>query len=419
MTAFKSDLLRMLSERGFIHQISDPEGLDELAARRADHRLYRLRLHGAELPCRQPRVDHDAALAAEDRPPADRADGRRHDPRRRPVRQGRGAQAPHLRGDRGQQGQPQADLRPLPRLRRRRRPARIMVDNAEWLAPLNYIDFLREVGRHFSVNRMLPWIRSSSGSSASTSCRSSNSTTWSCRPTTSSSSPAATAASLQIGGSDQWGNIVNGIDLGRRMGLPQLYALTCPLITTSSGAKMGKTATAPSGSTPTCSRPTSTGSSGGTPRTPMSAASSSSSPSCRSTRSRASRRSQGAEINEAKKVLATEATALLHGREAADEAAEAARRTFEEGGLAEALPTIEVPLAELSAGIGRRSRCSCAPVSPPRTARCAAPSPTMRCSVNDVARDRSPPPRSQPPTSRPTAWSSCRSAARSTCCSRG
>jgi tyrosyl-tRNA synthetase len=121
---------------------------------------------------------------------------------------------------------------------------------------------------------------------------------------------------LQMGGSDQWGNIVNGIDLGRRMGNAQLFALTSPLITTASGAKMGKTAAARCGSTPTAvalrllavlaqHR--------GRRRRPLPA---SCSPTCRSTRSPGSRRSQGAEINEAKKVLATEATALVHGRAA-------------------------------------------------------------------------------------------------------
>ena len=117
-----------------------------------------------------------------------------------------------------------------------------MVDNAEWLTKLNYIDFLRDVGRHFSVNRMLSMdsvkLRLERDQELSFlefnyMCLQSYdfvelNRRYGCR--------------LQMGGSDQWGNIVTGLDLGRRMGAPQLYALTCPLITTASGAKMGKTA---------------------------------------------------------------------------------------------------------------------------------------------------------------------------------
>jgi tyrosyl-tRNA synthetase len=157
---------------------------------------------------------------------------------------------------------------------------------------------------------------------------------------------------LQMGGSDQWGNIVNGIDLGRRMGLPQLYALTCPLITTSSGAKMGKTAQGAVWLKADMLSPyeywqfwrnTEDGDVGRFLKLftelPL---------------DEVERLAAlgGSEINEAKKVLATEATTLLHGREAADEAADAARRTFEEGALADALPTISVPATELTAGIG-------------------------------------------------------------------
>ena len=118
----------------------------------------------------------------------------------------------------------------------------MMVDNAEWLAPLNYIDFLRDVGQHFSVNRMLSMdsVKMRLDREHELSFLEFNymclqaydfvelNRRYGCR--------------LQMGGSDQWGNIVTGLDLGRRMGTPQLYALTCPLITTASGAKMGKTA---------------------------------------------------------------------------------------------------------------------------------------------------------------------------------
>jgi tyrosyl-tRNA synthetase len=155
-----------------------------------------------------------------------------------------------------------------------------------------------------------------------------------------------------MGGSDQWGNIVNGIDLGRRLGTAQLYALTCPLLTTASGAKMGKTASGAVWLNADMLSPydywqfwrnTEDADVGRFLRLftvlPMDEIA----------RLEAL---QGADINEAKKVLATEATALLHGREAAELAAETARKTFEQGALAESLPTIEITSDVLKAGIG-------------------------------------------------------------------
>jgi tyrosyl-tRNA synthetase len=155
-----------------------------------------------------------------------------------------------------------------------------------------------------------------------------------------------------MGGSDQWGNIVTGIDLGRRMGTPQLYALTSPLLTTASGAKMGKTASGAvwlnADMLPVYDywqywRNTEDADVGRFLKLftelPMDEI-------------RRLEALEGAEINEAKKTLANEATAMLHGREAADLAAETARKTFEEGVMATSLPTIEVPHAEFDAGIG-------------------------------------------------------------------
>jgi tyrosyl-tRNA synthetase len=157
---------------------------------------------------------------------------------------------------------------------------------------------------------------------------------------------------LQMGGSDQWGNIVNGIDLGRRMGTHQLYALTCPLLTTSSGAKMGKTAAGAvwlnADMLPVYDywqfwRNTEDGDVERFLKlfTLL--------PLDEIARLGALK---GQELNEAKKILATEATALMHGRDLAEQAAETARRTFEEGALAETLPTIEIGKAELENGIG-------------------------------------------------------------------
>jgi tyrosyl-tRNA synthetase len=155
-----------------------------------------------------------------------------------------------------------------------------------------------------------------------------------------------------MGGSDQWGNIVNGIDLGRRMNNAHLFALTAPLITTTSGAKMGKTAAGAVWLNADLVSPydywqywrnTEDGDVGRflklfttLPLDEIARLSS----------------LQGAELNDAKKVLATEATALVHGRVAAEAAAETARKTFEEGALADTLPTVEVPRAEFAKGVG-------------------------------------------------------------------
>jgi tyrosyl-tRNA synthetase len=227
-----------------------------------------------------------------------------------------------------------------------------MANNADWLNSLNYIDFLRDVGRHFSVNRMLSFdsVKLRLERQQELSFLEFNymilqaydfvelHQRFGCR--------------LQMGGSDQWGNIINGIDLGRRMQNAQLFALTAPLITTSSGAKMGKTAAGAVWLDAAFVSPYEYWQY------------------WRNTEDddvarflklftilpldeiRRLSSLQDQEINEAKKVLATEATALLHGRVAAEEAAETARRTFEEGTLAANLPTLEIPRSELEQGLG-------------------------------------------------------------------
>ncbi len=157
---------------------------------------------------------------------------------------------------------------------------------------------------------------------------------------------------LQMGGSDQWGNIINGLDLGRRMNNAHLFALTSPLLTTSSGAKMGKTAAGAVWLNADIVSPYDywqywrNTEDGDVTRflklfTVL--------PLNEIARLEALK---GNEINEAKKVLATEATTLVHGRQAADAAAETARKTFEEGALAESLPTVEISWAELENGLG-------------------------------------------------------------------
>ena len=227
----------------------------------------------------------------------------------------------------------------------------VMANNAEWLDDLLYIPLLRDVGRHFSVNRML--------------------TMDSVRLRLERDQPLTFLefnymilqsydfvelhkrhnCIVQMGGSDQWGNIVMGADLGRRMQGAELFALTSPLLTTSSGAKMGKTAAGAVWLNPDRLSPydfwqywrnTEDADVGRFLKLftdlPLSEVA----------RLEAL---QGQEINEAKKILATEVTTLAHGKQAADSAAETARRTFEEGAKADTLPTVELPRAKLKAGI--------------------------------------------------------------------
>jgi tyrosyl-tRNA synthetase len=227
----------------------------------------------------------------------------------------------------------------------------ILVDNAEWLMPLNYLDFLRTVGRHMSVNRML--------------------TMDSVKLRLEREQPMSFiefnymilqaydfvelhrryGCKLQMGGSDQWGNIVNGVELGRRMDQAELFGLTQPLITTSSGAKMGKTAqgavwlNADMFSAYDYWQYWRNAEDADVGRflkifTDL--------PLKEIVRLEAL---QGAEINDAKKVLATEATALLHGRAEALKAEKAARATFEQGARSDDLPSVSVPKAEFTQGL--------------------------------------------------------------------
>jgi tyrosyl-tRNA synthetase len=228
----------------------------------------------------------------------------------------------------------------------------LMINNAEWLTSLNYLEFLRDVGRHFSVNRMLSFdsVKTRLDREQSLSFLEFNymilqaydfvelAKRYGCR--------------LQMGGSDQWGNIVNGIDLGHRMGTPQLYALTSPLLTTSSGAKMGKSVNGAVWLNADMLsaydfwqywRNTEDADVGRFLKLYTTL------PMDEIARLVAL---GGSEINEVKKILATEITAMLHGRAAADQAAETARKVFEEGALDSNLPTVTLPSAELEAGVG-------------------------------------------------------------------
>ncbi len=227
----------------------------------------------------------------------------------------------------------------------------IMVNNNDWLQGLGYISFLRDFGRYFSVNRMLGF--------DSVKLRLEREQNLSFLEFNYMILQAydflelgrRNGCDLQMGGSDQWGNIVNGVDLGRRVDQRDLFGLTTPLLTTSSGAKMGKTASGAVWLNADMLKPydywqywrnTEDADVGRFLRLftdlPLGEIA-------------RLEKLEGAELNEAKKILAFEVTRLCHGEEMAKEAAETARQTFEEGGLGRALPRIEIPKSDLEGGI--------------------------------------------------------------------
>jgi tyrosyl-tRNA synthetase len=350
MTTFRSDFLRVLDERGFIHQCSDPEQLDAAAAA-CELTAY------VGYDCTGPSLHVGSLVSIMMLRWLQKTGGR-------PITL--------MGGGTTRVGDPSGKdetrrILSVEDIEANKTSLKSvfssfldfggsdpawMVDNAEWLAPLNYIDFLRDVGRHFSVNRMLSFdsVKLRLDRDQELSFLEFNYMILQAYDFVELNRRYGCV--LQMGGSDQWGNIVSGIDLGRRMGTPQLFALTCPLITTSSGAKMGKTAQGAIWLNSEQLSPyeywqfwrnTEDADVGRFMRLftelPLDEIA-------------RLEKLEGAEINEAKKVLATEATALLHGREAAEAAAETARRTFEEGGTGEALPSVSVPAAELQQGVG-------------------------------------------------------------------
>ena len=218
----------------------------------------------------------------------------------------------------------------------------IMVNNADWLDTLEYIPFLREVGRHFTINRMLTFdsVKLRLDREQPLTFLEFNYMILQAYDFLELSRRAGCRA--QFGGSDQWGNIVNGIELGRRIDGTELFGVTTPLITTADGSKMGKTAQGAVWLDDKLLSPydywqfwrnTQDADVGRFLRLftdlPLDEIA-------------RLERLPGAEINEAKVVLATEATAMLHGREAALAAQETARETFEGGGSGDALPTISI-----------------------------------------------------------------------------
>jgi tyrosyl-tRNA synthetase len=227
----------------------------------------------------------------------------------------------------------------------------VMVDNADWLNELEYIPFLREYGRHFSVNRMLGFdsVKLRLDREQPLSFLEFNYMVLQAYDFLELS--RRQNCLLQMGGSDQWGNIVGGIELAHKCDHRQLYGLTTPLLTTSSGAKMGKTA---SGAVWLNEERLSAYDYWQYWRNIEDADAGrflklfTDLPMDEIARLEAL---EGADVNEAKKVLANEATRLCHGEGAATTAAETASKTFEQGVIAAALPTIDVAGSDLEAGV--------------------------------------------------------------------
>jgi tyrosyl-tRNA synthetase len=339
MSDYQSDFLCTLSERGYIHQISDVAGLDAAAKdRRAvayvgydctapslhiGHLISIMMLHWLQQTGNKPIALMGGGTTRVGDPSG------RDETRKIISYEQIDANKESIKGTFSKFltfGSGKSDA--------------IMADNAEWLTTLNYIEMLREVGRHFSINRMLTMDSVKLRLEREQELSFIEFNYMILQSYDFVELAKRYGCNLQMGGSDQWGNIVNGVDLGRRMGTHQLYALTCPLLTTSSGAKMGKTAAGAvwlnADMLPVYDywqfwRNTEDGDVARFLKlfTLL--------PLDEIARLGALK---GQEINDAKKVLATEATALLHGRAAAEQAAETARTTFEEGALAENLPTV-------------------------------------------------------------------------------
>ena len=227
----------------------------------------------------------------------------------------------------------------------------VMANNADWLDGLAYVDFLREYGRHFTINRMLTFDSVKLRLDREQPLTFLEFNYMILQAYDFVELARRYDCTLQLGGSDQWGNIVNGVELGRRVEQRELFGLTSPLITTASGAKMGKTAQGAIwlnadrlGAYDYWQfwRNTEDGDVGRFLRL------FSELPLDEIARLEVL---EGAEINEAKKVLATAATAMLHGKDAAEAAAETARQTFEQGKLGDDLPVMEVPAGDLESGI--------------------------------------------------------------------
>lgn len=348
---YKSDFLNVLEQRGFIHQISDPEGLDARAAKEVitgyvGYDATATSIHIGNL------ITVTLLYWLQETG-------------HRPISLMGGGTSmvgdPSFRDDQRKLltvEQINTNIESIKKvysriLRYGDGPTdAIMVNNADWLLELKYVEFLRDVGRYFSVNRMLSFdsVKLRLDREQSLSFLEFNYMIMQGYDFTELNRRYGTV--LQMGGSDQWGNIINGVELSHKMGGPQLYALTTPLLTKSSGEKMGKSASGAVWLNGELFSPydfwqyfrntedadvvkwlkiftrlsldeiVRIGALG------------------------------GSEINEAKKILATEVTAIVHGREAADQAAATAAATFEAGAIDLSLPTTDVPNGDLAAGLG-------------------------------------------------------------------
>ncbi|MEO9168254.1 MAG: tyrosine--tRNA ligase [Aestuariivirga sp.] len=350
MATYKSDFLNTLNERGFIHQCSDFAGLDALAA--AGKAVGYI---GFDCTASSLHVGHMVQImllhwlqASGNKPIALMGGGttRVGDP------SGRDETRKILTLDdiENNKNSIKTVFTKFLKFGTGAHDA-IMLDNAEWLTKLNWIEMLRDVGKHFSVNRMLAMDSVKLRLDREYELTFIEFNYMVLQAYDFVELAKRHGCNLQMGGSDQWGNIINGIDLGRRMGTHQLYAITAPLITLASGAKMGKTAAGAVWLNADM-------------RTPYDywqfwrntedadvvkfLKLFTTLPLAEIAKLAAL---GGAEINEAKKILANEATALVHGRATADAAAETARKTFEEGAAAEGLPsvTVQLPMGILQA----------------------------------------------------------------------
>ena len=350
MPAARSDLLRVLAERGFIHQCTDQDGLDAAASAgritgyigfdatadslHVGHLLSIMTLRWLQRSGHRPIVLMGGGTTKIGDP------------------SGKDEARPLL--SEAEIGRNIAGIRTIFErfLSFGEGPAdAVMVNNADWLDELRYIPLLREVGRHFSVNRMLSFdnVRLRLEREQPLSFLEFNYMVLQSYDFLELNRRHGCV--LQMGGSDQWGNIVCGVELARRVDGTQLYGLTTPLLTTAGGAKMGKTAQGAVWLNADRLSPydywqfwrnTDDGDVGRFLRLftelPLDEI-------------RRLEALQGAGLNEAKKVLANEATRLCHGAAAAEAAAETARRTFEEGALGEELPMLDVPRGELEKGV--------------------------------------------------------------------
>ena len=358
MTAFKSDFLNVLQSRGLVHQISDPAGLDAACAKGIVTAYVGYDATATSL--------HIGNLISVTMLHWFQETGHR------PITLMGGGTSmvgdPSFRDDQRSLLTPEtidANIQGIKTIFARMLSyedgptGALMVNNADWLMKLNYVEFLRDVGRHFSVNRMLSFdsVKLRLDRDQSLSFLEFNymimqgydfvelNRRYGC--------------TLQMGGSDQWGNIINGVDLSHRMGGPQLYAVTTPLLTTASGAKMGKTAKGAVWLNGDLFSPydfwqyfrnTEDADVGKFlkifTRLPLDEIAK-------------LEALGGADINEAKKILATEATAIVHGRDAALAAMETARQTFEEGAIAEACRRSTSRAASFSTPADRCARAVC------------------------------------------------------------